>query len=167
MRKIGMLKMNELKPDLSPFCMRARGFISQGRIDDALGMYDDVLQVDSTNAMAYADRGTAYAMLKKFDLALIDLERAIALGYVDASTYGTVATIYFELKRYEDSLDNFAKAIELDSNYLLAYYNRSNVFHELGEIKSAIADLKKCLVLNPDEGTRKLIIRRLDSIRVK
>ncbi|MNM75530.1 lipoprotein NlpI [compost metagenome] len=159
--------MDKLKPNLLPFCMRARGLLSQGRIDDALGLYDDVLQVDPTNAMAYADRGTAYAMLKKFDLALVDLEKAIAYGYVDASTYSTVATIYFELKRYEDSLVNFSKSIDLDPNYLLAYYNRSNVFHELGEKKAAIADLEKCLASNPDEDFKKLIIRRLDSIRMK
>lgn len=159
--------MNEFKPNLSPFCMRARGFISQGRIDDALGLYEDVLKVDPTNAMAYADRGTAYAMLKKFDLALSDLEQAIALGYVDASTYSTVATIYFELKKFENSLDYFSKVIDLDPGYLLAYYNRSNALHELGENKAAIADLEKCLASNSDEDFKQLVVRRLDFIRGK
>jgi len=159
--------MNECKPNLSPFCIRARRLLSQGRMDDALGLYGDVLEVDPTNVMAYADRGTAYAMLKKFELALSDLEQAIALGYVDASTYSTVATIYFELKKFENSLDYFSKAIDIDPSYLLAYYNRSNVWYELGESEAAIADLQKCLDSSSDEDFRQLVVRRLDFIRGK
>ena len=70
--------MSENKVDLSQFCMRARNFLAQGRADDALALYGDVLNIDPTNALAYADRGTAYAMLNKFDLAQQDLERAFA-----------------------------------------------------------------------------------------
>ena len=157
--------MSENKLDLSAFCMRARGFLSQGRIDDALGLYGDVLQVDSANVMAYADRGTAYAMLKKFDLALSDLEQAFVLGYQDASAYSTVATICFELKQFPKALEYFAKAIELDSSYPLTYYNRSNVLHELGDNEAAIADLEKCLEFNPEEDFKQLIVRRLDLLR--
>lgn len=120
--------MNKNTPDLSPFCRRARMFVSQGRIDDALGLYGDMLEVDPGNAMAYADRGTTYAMIKKFSLALADLEQVFALGYTDASAYCTTATIYFELKQLQKSLHYFLKSIKEDPDYLIAYYNRSNVF---------------------------------------
>ena len=159
--------MNEKILDLSPFCMRARGFVSQGRIDDALGIYSDVLQVDPSNALAHADRGTAYAMLKKFDLALEDLEKAIALGYEDSSVFCTVATIYFEKKQHRKALDYFAKAAELDPNYPLIYYNRSNVMHELGDSNAAIADLEKCLSFDPEDDLKELIARRLDLLRAQ
>ncbi|POA33802.1 MULTISPECIES: tetratricopeptide repeat protein [unclassified Pseudomonas] len=157
--------MSEKKIDLSVFCMRARVFLSQGRADDALGLYGDVIQVDPDNALAYADRGTVYAMLKRSDMALSDLERAFALGYADASAYSTVATIYLELKRFSDALKYFAKAIELDPNYPLTYYNRSDVFHELGDDRAAVADLKKCLEFNPEENLKKLILSRLGLLR--
>ncbi|APC15420.1 hypothetical protein BLL42_06650 [Pseudomonas frederiksbergensis] len=157
--------MNEKKIDLSAFCMRARGFLSQGRSDDALGLYGDVIHIDPDNALAYADRGTAYAMLKKFDMALSDLERAFALGYADASAYSTVATIYFELKQFPDALKYFAQAIGLDPSYPLAYYNRSNVLHELGDDNAAIADLEKCLGFEMEEDFKRLILSRLDLLK--
>lgn len=157
--------MSENKIDLSPFCMRARAFLTQGRTDDALALYGDVLQIDPTNALAYADRGTAYAMLNKFDLAQKDLERAFALGYAEASAYCTIGTVCFQVKQYQKSLDYFAKAITLNPNYPFIYYNRSNVLHELGDNKTAIADLEKCLEFNPDESMRQLIDRRLDLLR--
>lgn len=157
--------MSEKQFDLSPFCMRARTFLTQGRTEDALGLYGDVLQVDPDNALAHADRGTAYAMMKRFDLALRDLERAFALGYVEASAYCTVATIYFELKQYPKALEYFAKAVELDASYPFIYYNRSNVLHEMGDNAAAIADLETCLTLDPDENTKQLVMRRLAFLR--
>ncbi|MCU1738205.1 MULTISPECIES: M48 family metallopeptidase [unclassified Pseudomonas] len=159
--------MSGNKIDLSVFCMRARGFLSQGRTDDALGLYGDVIQVDPDNALAYADRGTAYAMLKKFDMALIDLERAFVLGYADALAYSAMATIYFELKRFSDTLKYFAKAIELDPNHPLIYYNRSSVLHALGDNEAAIVDLEKCLGFNPDENFKKMILSRLDLLKTQ
>ncbi|MHA6853590.1 tetratricopeptide repeat protein [Ralstonia pseudosolanacearum] len=154
--------MSESKIDLSPFCMRARGFLTQGRTDDALALYGDVLQVDPDNALAHADRGTAYAMLKKFDPALRDLERALALGYSEASTYCTIGTVYVELKKFQKALEYFTKAIALDENYPFTYYSRSNVLHELGATEAAIADLERCLGFNPEESMRKLTFRRLN-----
>ncbi len=157
--------MIDTKPDLSPFCMRARGFLAQGRVDDALGLYGDVLQVDTDNAMAYADRGTAYAMLKQFDSALNDLERAISLGYVDASALSTVATIYFEQKKYPQSLEYFSKAIEADPSYAFAYYNRSNVLYELGEKEKALEDLEECLAFQSADDFKLLVAQRAAYIR--
>ena len=158
--------MSEKKVDLTAFSMRARGFVAQGRIDDALGLYADILKIDPDNALAYADRGTAYAMLKKFELALSDLERAFMLGYVDASTYTTVATIYFEMKQFQNALKYFAKAIELNPSYPLTYYNRSSVLLELGHNKAAISDLEKCLEFSPEEDFKQLIVRRLNFLEI-
>lgn len=157
--------MNEKKIDLAPFCMRARGLLAQGRIDDALELYGDVLRVDPDNALAYADRGTAYAMLKKFDLARNDLERAFALGYVDAAAYSTMATLYSELKQFQKALEYFSRAIELNPGYPLTYYNRANVLHELGDDKAAVTDLEKCLEFDPEEDFKQLIMRRLNILR--
>ena len=153
------------KLDLSPICMRARGFIGQGRIDDALGLYGDVIEIDPANALAYADRGTAYAMVKKFDLALSDLERALVLGYEHSSAYGTLATVHFEMKQFQKAVDLFGKAIDLDPGNAIAYYNRSNALYELGEVEAAIADLEKCLELEPQDDFRLLINRRLEFLR--
>lgn len=157
--------MNDSKVDLSPFCMRARGFLNQGRTDDALALYGDVLQVDPINALAYADRGTAYAMLKKFDLAIRDLEQAFALGYDEASAYCAMGTIYFQLKQFPRALEYLAKASELDAGYPFTYYNRANVLHELGDDEAAIIDLEKCLTLHPDESMRQMILRRMSALR--
>ncbi len=157
--------MNENTTDLARFCMRARALITKGQMDDALDLYGDVLHVDPDNALAYADRGTAYAMQKKFDLALNDLQRAFKLGYADAAAYSTVATVCLELKHFQKGLACFSKAIELNPDYPLTYYNRAYVWHELGDDSAAITDLEKCLALAPDEDFKALVVRRLTALR--
>ncbi len=157
--------MNENKLDLSPFCMRARNLMAKGLTEDAMGLYDDVLNIDPSNALAYADRGTAHAMSKNFTFALEDLENAINLGYKDGTTYSTLATIYFELKKYDKSLEYFSKSIEVDNKNAITYYNRSNLLYEIGDKKSAIKDLETCLHFNPDEDFKKLITERLEFIK--
>lgn len=156
--------MNKEKLDLSVFCFRARTFVSQGRLEDAIGLYDDVLHVDPENELAYADRGTVYAMVKDFESALSDLNRAFELGYADASAYCTAATVYLEKNELQKALEYFDKAIAADQNHALAYYNRSSVFQRLGERQAAYSDLERCLSLGPDDDFRRLIENRRRSL---
>lgn len=151
--------------DLSIICMRARKFLSQGRINDALDLYSDVLTIDPTNALALADRGTALAMSDNFEAALADLARAIELGYRESATYRTVATIHFELRNYSEAVAFFAKALEADPVDALALYNRARTFQEMGKIDSAFADFSKCLALSTDDAFLKLVRQHLEELR--
>ena len=92
--------MDDKKPDLSPLVMRGRTMVSQGRTDDAIGIYSDVIKIDPNHAMAHADRGTAYAMTSKLDLARADLEKSFALGYKEPSAFSTAGTVCLQLKDY-------------------------------------------------------------------
>ena len=157
--------MDDKKPDLSPLVMRGRTMVSQGRTDDAIGIYSDVIKIDPNHAMAHADRGTAYAMTSKLDLARADLEKSFALGYKEPSAFSTAGTVCLQLKDYTKSLEYFSKALKLDPKYAFAYYNRSKALHEIGDNKAAVADLETCLQLKPDDAFKKLVNDRLNVLR--
>ena len=159
--------MTDKNPDFSPIRMRARGFVSQGRIEDALGLYGDILKIAPEDAAAYADRGTTFAMIKKTDFALNDLNRAIELGYTDASAYCTLATIFLEGGGYQKSLDYFDKALTLNPDQPFVYFNRARAYETLGDIKAAIADLEKCLTYNPDDALSAKIKDRVAQLRAR
>lgn len=147
--------------DLSPICLRARLLFSKGLTEDALALYGDVLQIDPANAMAYADRGTAYAMLQRYDLALPDLRHALDLGYADAATYCTVARICFALNQAGKALDYYTRALQIDASYALAWFNRSSVLQAMGDSAAAQADLQHCLTLDINETLRAQVEDRL------
>lgn len=149
------------KPDLSIFCRRAQGFVANGQFTDALGLYDDVLSVDSSCALAYAQRGTTYAMLKKFKLAIQDLAKAIALNHADAATYNTLATIQLAQADYPAALENFGAAIAAEPDYPLSYYNRSALFLKIARKADAVHDLQKFLGYQPEPELAGLARKRL------
>lgn len=156
--------MSTEKMDLNPFCMKARAFLKEGRMDDALGLYADVLRIDPDHALAYADRGTVHAMQKQFDLALADLDRAFALGHAQSAAYSTAGTICLETRDYERALAYYARAIELDPAYPYTYYNRANVYQGLGNKEAALADLDTCLGFNPPDDFRQLVLKRIAEV---
>ncbi|RQU12354.1 tetratricopeptide repeat protein [Burkholderia cenocepacia] len=159
--------MTDKNPDFSPMRMRARGFVAQGRIEDALGLYGDILKVAPEDAATYADRGTTFAMIKKTDLALNDLNRAIELGYTDPSAYCTLATIYLEGGAYQKSLDYFDKALKLNPDQPFVYFNRARAYETLGDINASIADLERCLIYNPDDALSAKIKERVAQLRAR
>lgn len=155
------------KPDLSAFCLRAREFVAQGRARDALNLYGDVLGTDPDYALAYADRGTVYAMLEEHDLALADLKKAFALGYSEASAYCTAATVYSKLKEHKKSLEYFSKAITAGKDYPFIYRNRAEVFRETGDTGAAIADLEKYLGFGLDPEQKDRVLQRIRLLKAK
>lgn len=157
--------MSTPQPDLRPLCMQARGFAGQGRVDDALNLYGEVLRLDPGFAMAYADRGTVFAMTKQFEAALRDLEKAFALGYAEASAFSTAGTICLETQQYDKALSHYKKAVELNPDYPFTYFNRANVYDALGNKKAAIADLETCLSMGGAEDFRQLVFKRLAEVK--
>jgi tetratricopeptide (TPR) repeat protein len=157
--------MTTQKPDLMPFCLRARGFLAQGRVEDAMGLFNDVLEADPENVQGYADRGTAWAMQKQYGLAMADLDRAFALGYDEASAYSTAGTICLEQAEYDKALAYFSKAAQLDPQYPFTYYNRANVHYAMGNRAAAVADLETCLAFPGAADFHELVLKRLDTVR--
>lgn len=159
--------MTDKHSDFSPIRMKARGFVSQGRIEDALGLYGDILKIAPKDAATYADRGTTFAMIKKTDLALSDLHRAIELGYTDPSAYCTIATIFLEAGSYPQSLAYFDKALALNPDQPFVYFNRARAYETLGDIRAAIADLERCLTYTPDAALSARIKDRVAQLRAR
>lgn len=157
--------MTNAKPDLRPFCMQARGFAGQGRMDDALNLYAEVLRIDPGFALAYADRATVFAMNKQFEPALRDLEKAFQLGYAEASAFSTAGTICLETRQFDKALNYYKKAIELNPDYPFTYFNRANVLHALGHKDAAIADLETCLSMGGADDFRHLVMKRMAEVR--
>jgi tetratricopeptide (TPR) repeat protein len=79
---------------------------------DAIRMLDEALQLRPDDARAYRDRGLARAMLREFDEAIVDLNKAVETDPTDYENYGTLATIYQFQDEFAKSADALSKAIE-------------------------------------------------------
>lgn len=112
-------------------------------------------------AIAYINRGIAYASQRQLRRAIADFNEAIRLAPDNPLPYYNRANAYFDRKDYQRAIADFSAAIERDPSFALAYYNRALAYEKLSNRPKAIADLQKALELDPDSVTVKSRLRKL------
>ena len=75
--------------------------------------YARAIELDSTVATYYNDRGWAYSELGQFENALTDLSRAVALDPAYARAFENRGTAYFRMKDWMHAVADYTAAIEL------------------------------------------------------
>jgi len=117
-------------------------------------------------AIDYSNRAFTYYSLHRYEEALRDYNRAIALDPSNAVAYSSRGTAYDGQHRYEEALRDYTRAIALDPSYANAYSNRGGSYLRLGRYEEALRDYDKAIALDPDYvvayGNRAAVYRTLD-----
>jgi hypothetical protein len=90
----------------------------------------------------YINRGIELGQLKRYEEAVADFNRAIAIIPLDIE-YSNRATAYFFLGKYPEALSDFDHAISLNPDNASFYYGRAMIYRVLGNFTAAQDDLKK------------------------
>jgi tetratricopeptide (TPR) repeat protein len=101
-------------------------------------------------AAALTDRGATYWYINRWDLAVKDLDRAIALDPNNARAFRERSNGYRSIGRLDRALADANKAVQLDPNDPKAFDNRGNVFIDDQQYDRALADFNEALRLKPD-----------------
>ncbi len=123
--------------------------------DEAIALYTEAIELDSTLVEAYVNRSAAYRGLGRFDEALDDAMKAIELEPTDvnvlARVYANRSLALGDLGRLDQALDDAMKAIELEPTHLSilaqAYAVRARARATLGRDAEAEADLAEAFEL--------------------
>jgi tetratricopeptide (TPR) repeat protein len=113
-----------------------------------------------SKALAFGDFGTnwalgrvkAYKKLKKYKLALDDIEYAKLARPQDAKTFATGGWIRIAKKDYPGALEDLDRAIEISPNYGWARSNRGFVNERRGNWEQAAEDYRIALRQDPDDS---------------
>ncbi|MEH1931676.1 tetratricopeptide repeat protein [Nostoc sp.] len=97
----------------------------------------------------YSLQSLLYSEHKKLDLALADINRAIAINPQYAPAYDIRATLYSWQKKSDLALADYTKAIAINPQYADAYINRGNFYKEQKKSDLALADYTKAIAINP------------------
>lgn len=155
-----MFQFFKKKIDPTAACMEARSLVSNGKVADAIDLLTTVISENPQFSLAYADRGTVYAMTDRHASAAEDLGKALSLGYREGSLFTTLATVQQAQGDLSSSLKSFNEAEALDPSNPFIYYNRAGVYLSLRKKEMAIADLDRCLAFNPDPAFLAAIKKR-------
>ena len=98
---------------------------------------------------AYYNRGMVFDNMGRFDKAIEDFDKAIALNpsYLDA--YNNRGLVFEEMGKFDKAIEDFDKAIALNPSDPDPYYNRGVVFTKMGKFDKAIDQFDKTIKINP------------------
>jgi len=110
----------------------------------------------------------AYGYDGQWELAIADLDKAIALNPDYALAYNNRGWVYNEKGRYKSAIADLTKAIELAPELAIAYCNRGHSYIEKRQHDLALADFYKVVELSADPlliNIAKEYIRKLEFLR--
>ena len=114
----------------------------------AVSDYSKIIEITNNDpgVYTYLDRANNYIKQKKFDLALLDLNKAIIYDPTNPDTYNSRGYFYqFTLEKNDKALEDYNKAISIDNEYLPSYYNRGLIFGGSDNPEKAISDFTKVI----------------------
>jgi tetratricopeptide (TPR) repeat protein len=107
--------------------------------------------VITENALVYLNRGEDLLRESRYEEAIKELDRALAINKDLAEGYFYRGTAYALLGDYELAIEDFDRAIKMELNKTSVYMNRGVAFAEKGDHDLAIVDFTAALRIRPDD----------------
>src|SRR5229473_510235 len=121
--------------------------MSEGRIDDAIASYRDVLRKAPDHTAAGNKLGFALMQAGRLDEAHVTLRRALDVDGNDAITHNNLGLVLMQSGRAADAIVSFKRAVELQPDYAEAHYNLAHTYSSLGQPSAAVAEFRDALRL--------------------
>jgi tetratricopeptide (TPR) repeat protein len=93
---------------------KANQSLKNGNYEQAIELYNEILEYDKDNYNILANRSLAYIKLKKYDLALIDTVNVTKVKPESGKAWGRLGAALFGLERFSESNVAYCKANELE-----------------------------------------------------
>ncbi len=118
--------------------------------DQALILINDAIKSSPKWSKIYNARGAVYIQLKKYDLAMLDLNKSIDLE-PNEKAYFNRGSVYEELLNVDAALKDYDSALELNAYSAKVYRARGFLYTELKKYDLALTDFNKLIALEPNE----------------
>jgi tetratricopeptide (TPR) repeat protein len=102
------------------------------------------------NALDHLNRGKDLFAESKFDGAIAEFDKALAINKDLAEAYYFRGYAYDNKGDYDRAIADYTEAIRIDPNYYNAYNNRGTAYNRKGDYDRAIADLTSAIRIDPN-----------------
>jgi len=117
-----------------------------------LASLTDVLNKNPSDPQAYNMRGSVLGQSGRYQEALTDFEKAIALDPNYSQAYANRGLAYRQLGQLDLALADYNRALDIDSAYAAAYVGRGMVRRDKGQLHEALQDFNKAIQIRPDNA---------------
>ena len=137
---------------LDTLLLQAQQFAYARQADQALPLYDQVLQDAPDDPIALYGRGMTHLLLGRHSLALYDLDKSIALNPEVALVYLTRALVYTQLQEITPALADVNQALTLEPHSASAYVVQGMIYFHAGQEQEAVRAFGRYLDARKAEG---------------
>ena len=120
---------------------------AEGRLDEAVEQYRQVLALTPDDALAHSNLGTALAAQGRLDEAVGHYERALALAPGDADAHSNLGNALLSLGRADEGVASLRRALDVDPGSAEAHAALGIALHDGGDLDDAIVHLRRAIDL--------------------
>ena len=122
----------------------------QGRLADAMCIFDCLQQVNASDARFPYNLGFLYASQGHYQNASHYFERALQITPDDVEAIVNYASALHELRRYDEAIRYYDHALQVRPNYVEALANKGNTLTKLEKYAEAMAHQEQALAIKSD-----------------
>ncbi|MDR2499627.1 MAG: tetratricopeptide repeat protein [Treponema sp.] len=141
------------------FLFRALNAHNQNQFSEAIAYYSRILEMNldtKINAVVYKHRGMAYFTQSKYQDAINDFTRSLALEPNSYKTTYYRGIIKAVMENYPEAIDDFTQSLAINPYQPYCRYRRGLAYFHLEDFSQALADCEAALALEPSiEPVRK------------
>jgi len=112
-------------------------FFMQGKLDEALKIYNRALEINPNNSPTLLSRGDLLARRGRLIEALESYNKALNVGGGQADDWNNKGVILAKLGRFTEALAAFNQALLLNPEYADAWHNKGNALGKQGKTEEA------------------------------
>ncbi|ONM27966.1 Suppressor of RPS4-RLD 1 [Zea mays] len=119
--------------------------VNEGRYDQAISIFDQILRETPTYPEALIGRGTAYAFQRELDSAISDFTKAIQSSPSAGEAWKRRGQARAALGEFKEAIEDLTKALEFEPNSPDILHERGIVNFKFKDYNSALEDLSTCV----------------------
>jgi tetratricopeptide (TPR) repeat protein/cellulose synthase/poly-beta-1,6-N-acetylglucosamine synthase-like glycosyltransferase/serine acetyltransferase len=142
----------DLSPHNAQGCFLNMGYAlkQQGKIDEAIQIYEKAVAMQPDYADAYCNLGNAYKEKGELERAVGCYEKALAVNPADEDSLYNLGNIFRELGKFDEAIESYRKAVKIKKDHLDARNNLCVVLKEKGSLGEAEKCCRKLIKMAPD-----------------
>jgi tetratricopeptide (TPR) repeat protein len=121
-----------------------------GRHHLSVQLIERAIQEDNNNPLYYSNCGLSLAALNRFEQALENYDRALAIHPDYAEALFNRGVTLQKLRRPHEALNSYDRAVAMRPDYAEALCNRGGVLQELGRFPDALESYDRALLVRPN-----------------
>jgi Flp pilus assembly protein TadD len=124
--------------------------MTQGRIEEAIGQYRQLVQSDGSHFEGHNKLGYALLQVRQTQEALATIQRAVALQPRNPEANNNLGLAMMQAGRNEDGVASLQRAVELKPDYSEAHYNLAHALISIGRTGLAVDQFREALRVRHD-----------------